>query len=135
MGFEGQINIRTRKFMYNAVMGRKQFVIDMTHSKSGTVPKGEVRTKIAQMYKVADENCVSVFGFRNAFGGGKITGFGLIYDSVAQAKKIEPNHRLIRFGLASKKQSNRKQLKERKNKAKKYRGLQKKTGPKRKKQA
>eukprot|EP01063_Lacrimia_lanifica_P014836 TRINITY_DN213_c0_g1_i1.p1 TRINITY_DN213_c0_g1~~TRINITY_DN213_c0_g1_i1.p1 ORF type:complete len:135 (+),score=75.16 TRINITY_DN213_c0_g1_i1:49-453(+) len=134
MGFEGKVNIRTRKFMYNALLGRKQFVVDMTHSGSGTVPKAEIRTKVAQMYKVQDENCVSVFGFRNAFGGGRITGFGLIYDTVAQAKKIEPAHRLLRFGLTTKKETNRKQLKERKNKAKKYRGLAKKNGPKRKKQ-
>ncbi|KAJ9460830.1 40S ribosomal protein S24-2 [Diplonema papillatum] len=130
---EGKIHIRTRKFMYNALLGRKQFVIDMTHTKRGTIPKTEVRTKIAEMYKVQDENCVSVFGFRNQFGGGKIIGFGLIYDTVAQAKKIEPQFRLIRAGLATKKESNRKQLKDRKNKAKKHRGLAKIRGPKKKK--
>merc|ERR1711991_717602 len=127
------ISIRTRKFMYNALLGRKQFVIDLSHTSRGTIPKSEVRSKLAQMYKVKDENCIAVFGFRNQFGGGKITGFGLIYDSVAQAKKIEPRHRLIRIGPTEKKTSNRKQLKERKNKNKKYRGLAKVNGPKRKK--
>lgn len=30
------------------------------------------------------------------FGGGKSTGFGLIYDSVDNAKKFEPKYRLVR---------------------------------------
>ncbi len=32
------------------------------------------------------------------FGGGKSTGFGLIYDTVDSAKKFEPKYRLIRVG-------------------------------------
>ena len=120
---DGTVSIRTRKFMYNALLGRKQFVIDVSHTKRGTIPKSEIRTKIAEMYKVSDENSVAVFGFKNHFGGGKITGFGLVYDSVcfagpklccvliphthtqqvAQAKKIEPRHRLLRAGLVEKK--------------------------------
>ena len=34
------------------------------------------------MYDVSDNACVSLFGFRTQFGGGKSTGFGLIYDSI-----------------------------------------------------
>lgn len=30
------------------------------------------------------------------FGGGKSTGFGLIYESVDAAKKFEPKYRLVR---------------------------------------
>eukprot|EP00754_Rhynchopus_humris_P044077 Rhum_TRINITY_DN3778_c0_g1::Rhum_TRINITY_DN3778_c0_g1_i1::g.11988::m.11988/K02974/RP-S24e, RPS24; small subunit ribosomal protein S24e len=134
MGTDDKITIRTRKFMNNALLGRKQFVIEVHHSgKRGTIPKKEIQEKVAAMYKVADTNCVSVFGFKNAFGGGKIVGFGLIYESLAQAKKIEPHFRLVRLGLCEKKSSNRKQLKDRKNKNKKYRGLAKVNGPKAKK--
>ena len=75
--------------MYNALLGRKQFVIDVSHTKRGTIPKSEIRTKIAEMYKVSDENSVAVFGFKNHFGGGKITGFGLVYDSVCSRDKLE----------------------------------------------
>lgn len=32
------------------------------------------------------------------FGGGKSTGFGLIYDTIDSAKKFEPKYRLIRVG-------------------------------------
>ncbi len=30
------------------------------------------------------------------FGGGKSTGFGLIYDNLDSAKKFEPKYRLVR---------------------------------------
>ncbi|CAM6114187.1 unnamed protein product [Calypogeia fissa] len=59
------------------------------------------------------------------FGGGKLTGFGVIYDSLDSAKKYEPKYRLIRNGLASKVEKSRKQVKERKNRAKKFRGTKK----------
>ena len=43
-----------------------------------------------------------VFGMRTQFGGGKTTGFGLIYDSLDFAKKFEPKYRLQRvcYGMA-----------------------------------
>lgn len=53
------------------------------------------------MYKVGKDQ-VSVFGFRTQFGGGKSTGFALLYDSQAAMKKFEPRYRLIRVGMATK---------------------------------
>ena len=44
----------------------------------------------------AEANTIFLFGFRTAFGGGKSTGFGLIYDSLEAAKKLEPKYRQIR---------------------------------------
>ncbi|MBW0490851.1 hypothetical protein O181_030566 [Austropuccinia psidii MF-1] len=77
------------------------------------------------MYK-APKDQVIVFGFRTQFGGGKSTGFALIYDT-KEALKFEPKYRLVRFGLAEKKPAvARKLRKERKNRAKKFRGTQKK---------
>jgi len=40
------------------------------------------------MYKVPKDT-VQTFGFRTQFGGGKSTGFALIYDSEADLKKFE----------------------------------------------
>lgn len=51
------------------------------------------------MYKVTDPETIFVFGFKIAFGGGKSTGFGLIYDNQQIAKKIEPKHRLKRVSI------------------------------------
>jgi len=53
------------------------------------------------MYK-AQKDQVSVFGLRTQFGGGKTTGFALIYDSPEAMKKFEPHYRLVRVGLATK---------------------------------
>lgn len=71
------------------------------------------------------EQNVTVFGFRTAFGGGKSTGFALIYDSLDAAKKFEPKYRLVRQGVITVEKSARKQRKERKNRAKKFRGTKK----------
>lgn len=60
------------------------------------VMKAELKEKLSKMYEVKDSNSIFVFKFRTHFGGGKSTGFGLIYDSVENAKKYEPKYRLIR---------------------------------------
>ena len=64
-----------------------------------TVLKAELKEKLSRMYEVKDPNAIFVFKFRTHFGGGKSTGFGLIYDSVENAKKYEPKYRLIRVNL------------------------------------
>ncbi|KAL9674204.1 hypothetical protein QQ045_030474 [Rhodiola kirilowii] len=94
-------------------------VIDVLHPGRANVSKAELKEKLASMYSVKDSNAIFVFQFRTHFGGGKSTGFGLIYDSVENAKKFEPKYRLIRYGLATKVEKSRKQMKERKNRAKK----------------
>ena len=52
------------------------------------------------MFKVNEVNRVILFGFRTAFGGGKSTGFALIYDTIEDAKKYEPKYRLARVSSA-----------------------------------
>lgn len=47
------------------------------------------------MYKTTADVIVC-FGFRTIFGGGKSTGFALIYDSMDFLKKNEPKYRLAR---------------------------------------
>ena len=84
--------------------------------------QAELREKLAKMYDVQDNACVSLFGFRTQFGGGKSTGFGLIYDNVDAMKKFEPKHRIIRAGLKESVTKSRKQIKEKKNRVKKLRG-------------
>merc|ERR1711935_259196 len=71
--------LRTRKFMTNRLLSRRQFILDVLHPGRANVPKSELREKLAKMYDVSDNACVSLFGFRTQFGGGKSTGFGLIY--------------------------------------------------------
>ena len=73
------------------------------------------------MYK-SDSKLVVLFGFRIKFGGGKSTGFCLIYDNEDAMMKFEPKYRLVRKGLVEKKDYSRKAIKEAKNKGKKIRG-------------
>ncbi|MCJ1331996.1 hypothetical protein MMC10_008688 [Thelotrema lepadinum] len=146
---QGAITLRTRKFIRNPLLGRKQMVVDVLHRKSiqsfietvanlsianrSTVSKDELRTKLSEIKTSKDQ--VSVFGFRTAFGGGKSTGFALLYDSVEALKKFEPRYRLVRIGVASKiEKPSRQQRKQRKNRSKTLRGTQKVKGVKKKKE-
>lgn len=76
-------------------MARRQFVVDVIHPSLPNVAKNEVSEKLAAIYK-ADKDRVVTFGFRTHFGGGRSTGFALIYDDEASQKKFEPKYRLIR---------------------------------------
>lgn len=74
---------------------------DILHPNRPNISKDELREKLSGMYK-AGKDQVSVFGLRTQFGGGKTTGFALVYDSPEAMKKFEPHYRLVRVGLASK---------------------------------
>ena len=50
------------------------------------------------MYKTTPD-VIFAFGFRTNFGGGKTTGFALVYDTLDYAKKFEPKYRLARVSL------------------------------------
>lgn len=116
------VTIRTRKVITNPLLSRRQFVIDVLHPNRPNVSKDELREKLSELYK-ADKDAISVFGFRTHFGGGKSTGFGLIYQSVADAKRFEPTYRLVRYGLAEKvEKTSRQQRKQKKNREKKVFG-------------
>jgi small subunit ribosomal protein S24e len=99
-------------------------VLDVIHPGLPNVSKVNLCDKLAKMYK-ADANAVVCFGFKTAFGGGRSTGFALIYDNVDAAKKFEPKYRLARKGLVTITKTGRKQRKEKKNRAKKLRGTAK----------
>ncbi|PXF48101.1 40S ribosomal protein S24-2 [Gracilariopsis chorda] len=117
--------IRTRKFLTNQLLQRKQFVIDVLHPGRANVPKAELTEKLTKMYKVSDPSTIFLFGFSTQFGGGKSTGFGVIYDSLTAAKKFEPVYRLRRAGMADPPSGSLKQQRERKNRSKKLRGVAK----------
>ncbi len=96
-------------------------IVDIIHPGRATVPKDELREVLGSMHKT-DSKLVTVFGFRTKFGGGKSTGFCLIYDNQESMMKFEPKHRLVRLGLFEKSQTSRKAMKEAKNKGLKIRG-------------
>ena len=122
---DGTVTVRTRKFMTNRLLARRQMVVDVLHPAKASVPKTEIREKLAKLFKATPDR-VFAFGFRTNFGGGKSTGFALIYDTMDQAKKFEPKFRLRRQGVIEPAQkTSRKQKKGRKNRMKKVRGTKK----------
>mmetsp|Transcript_3676 Transcript_3676/g.6809 ORF Transcript_3676/g.6809 Transcript_3676/m.6809 type:complete len:139 (-) Transcript_3676:80-496(-) len=121
MGGDSAVVVKTRKFIRNPLLSRRQMIVDIIHPGRPNVPKKELQDVIAPMYK-ADPKLTFLFGFKTQFGGGRTTGFCLLYDSEEAAKKFEPKHRLIRNGMKEKKESSRKMIKETKNKGKTIRG-------------
>lgn len=89
------VTVRTRQFLTNRLLQRRQFVIEVLHPSRPNVSKSELGQKIAKTYQVEAARVVT-FGFKTIFGGGRSTGFGLIYDNEAAQKKFEPKYRLVR---------------------------------------
>ncbi|KAI0756996.1 40S ribosomal protein S24 [Daedaleopsis nitida] len=119
------VTIRTRKFITNRLLARRQFIVDVLHPNRPNVSKAELSERLAQIYK-ADKGRVVTFGLKTVFGGGRSTGFGLIYDDETSQRKFEPKYRLVRAGMFTPPpKTNRKLRKERKNRAKKLRGTKK----------
>jgi len=125
---DSSVTVRTKKFITNRLLSRRQFVVEVIHPGLAGVSKKDLKEKLATMYKVADPSCILLYGFKVAFGGGRSTGFGMIYDSLVAAKKYEPKYRLTRFDMAKGKASGRKGRKEKKNRQKKIRGVKKTKG-------
>ncbi|EED91184.1 RS24, ribosomal protein 24 40S small ribosomal subunit [Thalassiosira pseudonana CCMP1335] len=113
--------VKTRKFMKNPLLARRQMIVDIIHPGRANVAKSELQEVVGGMHKT-DSKLVVLFGFRTKFGGGKSTGFCVIYDNEDALRKFEPKHRLVRLGLEDKKDRSRKAMKEAKNKGKKTRG-------------
>ncbi|KAI6650683.1 40S ribosomal protein S24-like [Oopsacas minuta] len=119
-----EIVIRTKKVMKNRLLNRKQMVLDVLHPNKPPVSKEDIRKQLAKKFKTTPD-VIFCFGFRTAFGGGRSTGFALIYDSMSSAKYAEPKYRLIRQGGEKVKRPTRKQRKDRKTRMSKVRGTKK----------
>ena len=70
----------------------------MIHPDMPNVPKVEIRKKLAQNNKTKEE-CVVIYGLKTKFGGGKSTGFALIYDNMDNRKKYDSRKNLLRVIL------------------------------------
>lgn len=95
---DSAVTLRTRKFITNRLLARRQFILDVLHPSRPNVSKAELCENLAAMYKTDKERVVT-FGFRTHFGGGKSTGFALIYDDEASQRKFEPRHRLVKVSI------------------------------------
>lgn len=96
----------------------------MIHPDQANVSKNALKDKVANMFKSKSE-FISIFGLKTKFGGGRSTGFALIYDSLEAKLKCDTKCNLKRDGLAKKPEYTRKMLKEMKGRMKKVRGKEK----------
>merc|ERR1712159_844712 len=125
------VTVRPRKLITNRLLNRRQMIIDVHHPNLPTPDKKLLRELICEHLSKAknakaDPDATSIFGLRTDYGGGKTSGFCLVYDSTEAAKMIEPKHRLIKIGLTeATSKHGRKQRKEKKNREKKFRGTRK----------
>jgi small subunit ribosomal protein S24e len=99
--------------------------VDIHHPNKANVSKAELREILSKKFAVKDDNTIYCFGFKTQFGGGKSTGFALIYDNLQEALATEPAYRLVRQGLKEQKGGSRKQRRELKNRVLKVRGTAK----------
>ena len=52
------------------------------------VSKASIKSKLATLLKSKEEQ-IAVYGLKTKFGGGRTTGFALIYDSMDARKKLD----------------------------------------------
>ncbi|KAL4483907.1 hypothetical protein ABPG72_013913 [Tetrahymena utriculariae] len=115
------IVIRTKKILVNPLLSRRQLSLDVLHPESATVSKEKIREELGKQLKVDTRNVV-VYGFSTQYGGGKSTGFALVYDNQQYLLKYEPNYRLRKLKILGEKPNTRRSYKELKRKIKRTSG-------------
>ena len=120
----GDFVLYTRKMINNPMLGRRQVLCDLIHPEKGSIPKKEIKAKLAGMFKCPDET-ISVFGVKSKFGGGRSTCFGLIYSNLDARKKFDAKKLLKRDKLLTVSGPRRKARKEMKGREKRVRGIEK----------
>jgi len=97
-------------------------ILDCIHPGAPNVSKETLRGLLSKKYRTDEKNIV-LFGFKTHFGGGRSTGFCLIYDNRDYMMKYEPKGRLRKLKLVDPKiVTTRKTRKEIKIKRLKVRG-------------
>ena len=97
----GDITIFTKRQVNNPLLCRKQMNIEIIHTSKVNCSKIQIKEKLAKMFKT-DSQCIAVFGLKFKFGGGRSTGFALIYDNVDARKANDMKHLLLRDDLLKK---------------------------------
>jgi small subunit ribosomal protein S24e len=67
--------------------------IELIHPELGSLKKSVIKERLAKQLKVKEE-CVTIYGMKSKFGGGRSTGFALIYDNHDLLKKYDSKKEL-----------------------------------------
>ena len=120
-----EITLFAKQIVSNPLLSRKQISIEIIHTSKTNISKTMIKDKLSKMFKAPAE-CIAVFGMKFKFGGGRSTGFALIYDNIDARKACDMKHLLLRDDLLKKaKKVPRKQGKEIKGRQKRLRGTAK----------
>ncbi|ELK10708.1 40S ribosomal protein S24 [Pteropus alecto] len=106
----GTVTIWIRKFMTNRLLQRKQMVTNVLHPRKATIPKTEIREKLA---KIADDQtrCHLCIWIQKPFWWWRDNWLCHNLWFLGLCKENEPKYRLARHGLEKKKTSKKKTLK------------------------
>merc|ERR1711907_683242 len=120
-----KVTLFTKQLVHNPLLSRKQMIVEIIHTDKMNVSKTQIKEKLGEMFK-CDAGVINVFGLKFKFGGGRSTGFALIYDSMDARKACDLKSGLRRDDLIAKsKKVGRKQGKEIKSRMKRVRGTAK----------
>lgn len=72
--------------------------IELIHPELGSLKKSVIKERLAKQLKVKEE-CVTIYGMKSKFGGGRSTGFALIYDNHDLLKKYDSKKELRKVSL------------------------------------
>merc|ERR1712232_338450 len=110
----------------NRLLMRRQCVVEVYHPKSACLTFAEIKAELANRF-ACNEDAIALFDFFTKFGGGRTTGFALLYDNKDFKLKYEPKYRLRREELIDPKDNakTRKTKKNLKIKTRKLRGKEK----------
>lgn len=67
----------------------------MLHQGVAAPTKARIRAELAKKMSTKEE-CIAIFGLKNKFGGGRSTGFALVYDNVDAKIKYDSKVQLLR---------------------------------------
>merc|ERR1712071_615651 len=84
----------------NPLLDRKQCSIQVLHPDSGNISKAKIKEALAQKLKSSEER-ISVFGMQTKFGGGRSSGFALIYASAESKRKFDSKTMCKRDGSSA----------------------------------
>ena len=90
--------MRIRKEVVNKLLDRTQFVVDVAHPGAEAPSRDQIKDLVAKRFG-RNKKLIVIFGLHTKFGGGRTTGFGLIYDNEDVLKQVEPFHRLLKAGM------------------------------------
>jgi len=96
------VDIEVKAKRDNALLGRTEVEFVLHHPGETTPKRDQVREIVAKNLKGKKENVI-VERLESEYGRAASRGYAKLYASAEAAKAVEPEHLLIRNGLAQKK--------------------------------